>query len=93
MDTTGTLNKQRKSIRLDHVEAVTLGFISERYKYAPDAVVRMRSGRKDFIVINADIRRGKAKSSAGRKEAEQGDDRSHGKYKEKHKNKKNREDK
>lgn len=53
----------------------------------------MRSGRKDFIVINEDIRRGKAKSSAGRKEAEQGDDRSHGKYKEKHKNKKNREDK
>lgn len=82
---------QWKNIRLDDdevVNLVNLRFISERYKYAPDEVVRMRSGGRDFIVINEDIRKGKA----GRKEAEQGDDRGNGKGKEKYKHKKGRED-
>lgn len=86
---------QWKNIRLDDdevVNQVNLRFISERYKYAPDEVVRMRSGGKDFIVINEDIRKGKAKFRDGGKEAEQGDDRDRGKNKEKHKNKKNRGD-
>lgn len=87
--------KQWKSIRLDDdevVNLVNLRFISERYKYAPDAVARMRSGGKDFVVINEDIRKGGAKSRDGGKEAGQGDDRGRGKSKEKRKNKKNRED-
>lgn len=87
--------KQWKSIRLDDdevVNLVNLRFISDRYKYAPDAVARMRSGGKDFVVINEDIRKGGAKSRDGRKEAGQGDDRGRGKSKEKRKNKKNRED-
>lgn len=84
-----------KHIRLDDdevVNQVNLRFISERYKYAPDDVVRMRSRGNDFISINEDIRRGKVKSRDGRREAGQGDDRGYGKNKEKHKNKKNRRD-
>ena len=83
--------KQWKNIRLDDdevVNMVNLRFISDRYKYSPDTVARMRSGGKDFVVINEDIR----KSRPGRKGAGQDDDRGYGKSKEKHKNKKGRED-
>ena len=87
--------KQWKNIRLDDddvVNLVNLRFISDRYKYSPDVVARMRSGGKDFVVINEDIRKGRAKSRDGRNEPEQRDDRGHGKSKEKHKNKKNQGD-
>ena len=82
--------KQWKNIKLDDdeiVNLVNLRFISDRYKYAPDVVARMRSGGKDFVVINEDIRKSKAMSRDGWKEPEQRGDNGHGKSKEKHKNK------
>lgn len=85
--------KRWREIRLDDdevVNLVNLRFISERYQYAPDTVVRMRSGGKDFMRINEDIR--KHKAGGGDRREEQGDDRGRGKGREKHKNKKNRGD-
>lgn len=60
-------NKPRKewqSIRLsdaDVVNLVNLRFISERYHYSPEEIMRMRSGGKSFVGINDEIRYGKHK--------------------------------
>ncbi len=89
-----TPKHQWKNIELDDdevVNLVNLRFISGYYKYAPDAVVRMRSGGKDFVVINEDIRRAKAKFRDARRGNERGDDGDH-KDKEGHKNRKSRGD-
>ncbi|TCV89557.1 hypothetical protein [Sulfurirhabdus autotrophica] len=55
-------NKNKRKIRLDDddvVNMVNLRFISERYGYAPEEVMRMRSRGDNFIVINEDVRRSK----------------------------------
>ena len=54
--------KDWKSIRLsdaDIVNMVNLRFISERYHYSPEEVMRMRSDGKNFVHINDEIRHGK----------------------------------
>ena len=38
---------------------VNLRFISERYGYAPEDVIRLRSSGKNFVVINDEFRKGK----------------------------------
>ena len=55
-------HKNKRNIRLDDddvVNMVNLRFISERYGYAPEEVMRMRSRGDNFIVINEDVRRSK----------------------------------
>lgn len=42
----------------DIVNFVNLRFISERYGYDPDEVIRLRSSGKDFFLINESVRRG-----------------------------------
>lgn len=42
----------------DVVNLVNLKFVSEHYRLPPDEVIWRRSGGKDFVVINHDIRKG-----------------------------------
>lgn len=85
-------NKQRdewKHVRLDDddvVNLVNLRFISDRYKYAPEDVMRMRSGGKNFVVINEEIRKGKKEKKY------RDDDRGYGKDKGKNDKNKGRKD-
>ena len=61
-------NKNHKYARLDDddvVNMVNLRFISERYGYSPDEVIRMRSGGKNFVVINDEIRQRKEGKRSG----------------------------
>ena len=53
-------NKQKNKVVLDDndvVNLVNLRLISERYGYAPEEVIRMRSGGKNFVIINDEVRR------------------------------------
>lgn len=43
----------------DVVNLVNLRFISERYGYVPEEVIRLRSSGKNFVVINDEFRKGK----------------------------------
>jgi hypothetical protein len=55
------------------VNLVNLKFVSEHYRRPPDEVIRLRSGGKDFVVINHDIRKGaKSAKFANAKDADQG---------------------
>jgi hypothetical protein len=68
-----------KSVRFTDVEVVNfvnLKFMSEHYGYSPDEVVKMRSGGKNFITINAEIKKnkGQAKKEA-KKIAAQSEDK------------------
>jgi hypothetical protein len=55
-------NKPRhewKSIRLDDrevVDMVNLRFMSNRYRYAPEEVMRLRSSGRNFVSINEELR-------------------------------------
>ena len=69
-------NKHNRNIRLDDddvVNMVNLRFMSERYGYAPDEVIRMRSSGKNFVRINEEFRARKDKRSG--KNAKDGDKR------------------
>ena len=57
--------KEWKKIVLSDYEVadlVNLRFISEHYKIKPEAVMKMRSQGKNFITINEERRKGKAKA-------------------------------
>jgi hypothetical protein len=54
--------KQWRDIRFSDEEVVNfvnLRFISEHYGYSPDEVVKMRSKGKNFVAINAEVRKNK----------------------------------
>jgi hypothetical protein len=58
--------KQWKSIVLgdaDVVNLVNLKFISEHYGYAPEEIISMRSKGKNFVLINSDVKKRKAKKT------------------------------
>lgn len=61
-------NKPKKKwgeIRLvdaDIVNFVNLKFISERYGYSPDEVIKMRQKGKNFVVINAEVKKNKGQA-------------------------------
>ena len=65
-------NKHKKKVVLDDddvINLVNLRLISERYGYAPEKVMRMRSAGKNFVVINDEVRRGrKDKDSWGKED-------------------------
>jgi hypothetical protein len=51
---------------------VNLRFVSEHYRLPPDEVIRLRTGGKDFVNINHDIRKGgKGAKWADAKDAQQ----------------------
>ncbi len=58
-------NKPKKKwneIRLvdaDIVNFVNLKFISERYGYSPDEIIKMRKKGKNFVAINAEVKKNK----------------------------------
>jgi hypothetical protein len=57
--------KEWKKIVLSDYEVtdlVNLRFISEHYKVKPEAVIKMRSQGKNFLTINEENRKGKAKA-------------------------------
>ena len=57
--------KEWKKIVLNDYEVadlVNLRFISEHYKIKPEAVIKMRSQGKNFLTINEENRKGKAKA-------------------------------
>lgn len=59
--------KQWKKVRLtdlDIINFVNLKFISDHYGYSPDEVIKMRTGGRDFISINSEVK----KRKAGKKE-------------------------
>jgi hypothetical protein len=61
--------KQWKKIVLNDYEVadlVNLRFISEHYKIKPEAVIKMRSQGKNFLTINEENRKGKAKAKKGK---------------------------
>jgi len=54
--------KEWKKVRLgdgDVVNLVNLKFVSEHYGYSPEEVIKMRSGGRNFVEINEEIKRGK----------------------------------
>lgn len=54
--------KEWKKVRLgddDVVNLVNLKFASEHYGYPPEEVIKMRSGGRNFVEINEEIKRGK----------------------------------
>jgi hypothetical protein len=58
--------KQWKTIILsdeDVVNLVNLKFISEHYGYSPDAVIKLRSQGKGFVVINKEVKKAKGKKA------------------------------
>jgi hypothetical protein len=66
--------KQWRTIALsdaDVVNLVNLKFVSDHYKYAPEKVMKLREGGKDFVAINDDVvkekKRGKEKGESGKK--------------------------
>ena len=59
--------KEWKNIRLtdpDIVNFVNLKFISEHYGCSPDEVVKMREKGNDFISINSEVKKNKAKKDS-----------------------------
>ena len=61
--------KEWKKIVLNDYEVadlVNLRFISEHYKIKPEAVMKMRSQGKNFLTINEENRKGKAKAKMGK---------------------------
>ena len=54
--------KEWRKVRLgddDVVNLVNLKFASEHYGYSPEKVIKMRSGGRNFVEINEEIKRGK----------------------------------
>jgi hypothetical protein len=43
----------------DVINLVNLRFVSEHHGYAPEEVIRMRSGGKNFVVIHEEVRHGR----------------------------------
>ena len=87
---------QWKEARLDDddvVNMVNLRFISERYGYAPEDVIRLRSSGKNFVVINDEFRKGKKDKGEEkwekkeRKEARKQEKEERKEHKKEHKNK------
>jgi len=62
--------KEWKKVRLgddDVVNLVNLKFASEHYGYSPEEVIKMRSGGRNFVEINEEIKRGKGQKEKGEK--------------------------
>ncbi|MEE8577728.1 MAG: hypothetical protein V3T31_10770 [candidate division Zixibacteria bacterium] len=83
-------NKKRKkndwgSIRFsdaDIVNFVNLKFVSEKYGYSPDEVIKMRSGGSDFVAIHGKVKKAKKNhKKAAAKHASSDDERQKGKKK------------
>jgi hypothetical protein len=52
---------------------VNLRFISEYHHFAPEEVIRLRADGKNFVVINDEVKKGKAKEKEkGPKENDKG---------------------
>ncbi|UCD17583.1 MAG: hypothetical protein JSV44_01390 [Candidatus Zixiibacteriota bacterium] len=82
--------EQWGSVRLTDVEIadfVNLRFISERYGYSPDEVIKLRSSGKSFVSINSEVKAKKAGKKPSDKIASQSDEESKGKGKSKGKKK------
>jgi len=63
--------KEWKKVRLgddDVVNLVNLKFASEHYGYSPEEVIKMRSGGRNFVEINEEIKKEKGKGGKWKEE-------------------------
>lgn len=67
--------KEWEKVRLgddDVVNLVNLKFVSEHYGYSPEGVIKMRSGGRNFVEINEEIKRGKGQKVKEKGEKQKG---------------------
>ena len=67
--------KEWRKVRLgddDVVNLVNLKFASEHYGHSPEEVIKMRSGGRNFVEINEEIKRGKGQKAKEKGEKQKG---------------------